>query len=183
MTDGSGRACGPERPLRRTHSLPIAATLRRRTGARTRAQVGRPARGALREETPASAPLTFLRGGGVAEGDKATGSRGLQDTTPRSRASAATASSSSARGTAPAAFALTLPGPTRVLAAVFVANAGVRAAAAAGRPGARNKEPPALARPARFPAPQPRSPAAPAAPSPARAMEDGRKKRRGELAL
>lgn len=182
MTDCSGRAYGPERPLRRTHSLPIAATLRRRTGARTRAQVGRPARGALGEETPASAPLTFLRGGGVAEGDKATGSRGLQDTTPP-RASAATASSSSARGAAPAAFALTLPGPTRVLAAVWVANARVRAAAAAGRPGARNKEPPALARPARFPAPQPGSPASPATPSPARAMEDGRKKRRGELAL
>lgn len=65
----------PQRPLLRTHSLPAAATLRRRAGARTRAQVGRPARGALGEETPANARLTFLRGGGVAEGDKATGSK------------------------------------------------------------------------------------------------------------
>ena len=61
-----------------------------------------------------SAPLTFLGGGGVAEGDKATGSRGLQDATPPSRAepsrASADAASASVPGAAPAAFALTLPG-------------------------------------------------------------------------
>lgn len=55
-------------------------------------------------------------------------------------------------------------------------------AAAAGRPGARNKEAAALARPLARSSASARVARSPAAPSPARAMEDGRKKRCGELA-
>ncbi|XP_051025773.1 uncharacterized protein LOC127210140 [Acomys russatus] len=98
------------------------------------------------DETP---ELQDVQLSSVAEGDKATGSGGLQDAAPSSSSSSSSHSASARAGRHPRLdVAGGRPGcPPRAPSP----TPGVRAAG--GRPGARNKEPPALARPAGSPPP------------------------------